>query len=221
MRPGPLETASVGIGKPPDESRKESLIARTNCDMIPPEVVVLPWKTILQYARGAALFAAAACCAWLIVRRLTSGRPWSRRDLLHVAAVGYAAALIQIIGLRIGLRPVRLMGGQVRLIPMRTTLDQWRRGLILYHIGGNMAWFVPLGMLLPRLFPRCRRRHALLAGAGLSLCLEALQFMLGTGISDIDDVIFNALGALAGYGLMRAGSLPGSRNARGEGPPRR
>ncbi|WP_414626429.1 VanZ family protein [Lactobacillus delbrueckii] len=34
-----------------------------------------------------------------------------------------------------------------------------------------------------------------------SVTIEILQFLLMTGVSDIDDVFFNACGVLLGYGL--------------------
>ena len=45
--------------------------------------------------------------------------------------------------------------------------------------------------------------RVLLAGAGLSLGIEIAQYLLGTGYADVDDVLLNALGALAGCGLLR------------------
>ena len=44
-----------------------------------------------------------------------------------------------------------------------------------------------------------------LTGAGLSLGIEVMQWVLGSGISDIDDVIFNVAGAVLGYWLLRVG----------------
>jgi len=164
----------------------------------------MPWRGILRYTTGALLFALGVCGLWLMLRRM-SRRPWTRRDALALAAVGYLAALMQITGLRLGLRPVRWLGSGLHPVPLRTTLSQWRLGpgAFAYHVLGNLAWFVPLGLLLPRLRPRCRWHQALLAGAALSAFAEALQYLLGTGISDVDDVLLNALGALLGWELHR------------------
>ena len=43
----------------------------------------------------------------------------------------------------------------------------------------------------------------LLSGAGLSICIELMQYLLMTGVTDVDDVLLNALGALLGWGLAR------------------
>lgn len=41
----------------------------------------------------------------------------------------------------------------------------------------------------------------LLVGAGLSVTIETLQFVMLRGFSEIDDVMHNTLGCLLGYGL--------------------
>lgn len=49
------------------------------------------------------------------------------------------------------------------------------------------------------------RRHKLnlyqtvLCGFFLSFVIEFLQFMLGTGVSELDDLILNTVGALIGF----------------------
>ena len=45
---------------------------------------------------------------------------------------------------------------------------------------------------------RTRRIAALL----LSLLIECAQFVLGCGISEIDDLLLNTLGAMAGYACL-------------------
>ena len=114
----------------------------------------------------------------------------------------YLAALVEIIALRFG-RPAARVAPQ--LVPLRTTLEQWRAGAwpFVYHVVGNLTWFMPLGLLLPMLRPSARWRQALLVGAGLSLLVEGYQFLFGTGAPDVDDVFLNALGTLLGYGLSR------------------
>jgi len=165
----------------------------------------MPYAVIRRYTLSAALFALAVSGLWLAARLLFVRRRWERRDWLRLAAVAYLAAVVQIIGLRLGLKPIRLLGGSIHLRPLQTTIRQWRkgRGAFLYHTAGNVAWFLPLGLLLPRMWPRCRWFHALLAGALLSFCVEACQYLLGTGMSDVDDILLNALGAWIGYGMDR------------------
>lgn len=51
---------------------------------------------------------------------------------------------------------------------------------------------------------RKSRGNSNLAGAGFSLFLETLQYLLAMGASDITDVINNTLGAVIGVLLWKA-----------------
>ena len=66
-----------------------------------------------------------------------------------------------------------------------------------------MAWFVPMGALLPLISRRWRFSATVLAGMSVSAGIEILQWFLRTGVTDIDDVLFNALGAGAGFVLYK------------------
>ena len=64
----------------------------------------------------------------------------------------------------------------------------------------NIAMFLPLGVLLPLAVKRFRRWFWMLtAGVGTSLVIELLQYVLGRGQADVDDLICNVLGAMLGY----------------------
>ena len=68
-----------------------------------------------------------------------------------------------------------------------------------YLFIGNLIWFAPVGVLV-----RLRGGKlwlALLAGLCLSLLVETGQFVLGSGVSELDDLILNTCGAALGYGL--------------------
>ena len=155
---------------------------------------------ILFYSLRAAAFAAVVCAlyalvCWLRGKRVRPGR---------LAALAYLAALIQITVIRGGANWAEVLNATrdaPRLVPLQTTLEQLRAGAwpLVYHAVGNMCWFVPLGMLL-------RKRSALaalLTGAVLSIFIESMQYLLMTGVTDVDDLIFNALGSLMGWGLAR------------------
>lgn len=133
---------------------------------------------------------------WLIFRLIRCrGRLDIRGEIRTLLFVIYTAMLAEIIALRGGSGGVRT----VQLLPMKTTLAELRAGAwpFVYHLIGNMIWFVPLGVFLPALW-KTGFAKTLLLGAGASLILEALQYALGSGVADIDDVIINALGAAAG-----------------------
>ncbi|MBQ9951103.1 MAG: VanZ family protein [Clostridia bacterium] len=158
---------------------------------------------ILMYVMRAARFALAVGAVYALGRwlwlRAKGEKPGWVRELVRLLFVVYAAALVQIIALRGGAGDARA----VQPVPLRTTLGELRAGLwpFIYHLVGNAVWFVPLGMFLHKK----GAVRALLFGAGVSAALECLQWILGTGVTDVDDVIINALGALAGCLLMRLG----------------
>ena len=87
------------------------------------------------------------------------------------------------------------------------TLQIWLNPLL------NIAMFLPLGVLLPLSVKPFRRWYWMLtAGAGTSLAIEILQYILGRGQADVDDLICNILGAMLGYCLcMLFVSMAGKR----------
>ena len=71
----------------------------------------------------------------------------------------------------------------------------------------NVVVFVPIGVLLgfmvngSRLTVRKGWLVAFCVGMGLSVGIEALQFVLKRGFSEVDDVVHNTLGCILGYSL--------------------
>lgn len=69
----------------------------------------------------------------------------------------------------------------------------------------NIAMFMPLGILLPLVWKRCRKWYRMLgAGFGLSLWIELMQYVSGRGVLDVDDLFTNTLGAMLGFFLLMA-----------------
>ncbi len=76
-------------------------------------------------------------------------------------------------------------------------VGNWR--YFTYLFLGNLIWFTPAGVLT-----RLRGGklwQAALAGFLLSLGVETGQFLLGSGVSELDDLILNTLGAIIGFAL--------------------
>jgi len=70
---------------------------------------------------------------------------------------------------------------------------------------GNVLAFIPLGVFIPKLL---RSGEALfikvfLFSLTLSLCFEVTQLLLFMGTFDVDDLILNTLGGIAGYLAFR------------------
>lgn len=64
----------------------------------------------------------------------------------------------------------------------------------------NILLFVPYGILCPVAFRRLRKFwRCLLTGALTSLLVESLQLLTGRGYFQLDDILTNVLGTVAGY----------------------
>lgn len=113
----------------------------------------------------------------LVIGLLTLSGPWSRPDLYSARTPN----LVPLVGLR----------------------QQWRNAdseLGIASLLGNALLLLPSGALA-RLAWR-RPAGVTLAGLGLylSVCIEALQYVVGRA-ADIDDVVLNASGGAVGVAL--------------------
>lgn len=139
---------------------------------------------------------------WLIARKK---RPDFRWELWMGLLVFYLTCLFQITVVRYGIQWGNLFQGNwstIQLIPLIMTFAELKEGLwfFIYPIVGNIAWFFPMGFLLPAVTRgKLRLRYILCISLGISVGIEILQWILGSGISDIDDIIFNIFGAWCGY----------------------
>ncbi|WP_170947979.1 VanZ family protein [Paenibacillus sp. 7516] len=69
----------------------------------------------------------------------------------------------------------------------------------------NMLMFAPLGFLLPLLGKKTRGfKSILIISLMITIGIETFQMATGRGIFELDDILHNTLGSLAGYGLMSA-----------------
>lgn len=69
----------------------------------------------------------------------------------------------------------------------------------LYNVLGNIIWFMPLGYFLAIVGHKKRLYEAVIVGLLVSASIEILQFLFFTGITDIDDLLFNVVGSWLGY----------------------
>ena len=65
----------------------------------------------------------------------------------------------------------------------------------------NVLLFIPIGFLLYLVLIKNKISYVFSFGIGLSLIIEASQFFLMKGFSEIDDIIHNTVGCLIGYVL--------------------
>ena len=90
---------------------------------------------------------------------------------------------------------------RVNLVPLKYLLDYLIVGEAVLNTVGNIAMFVPIGIIWPLVFRQLDRHKKVIAsGMGLSLCIEILQLPFFDRVTDIDDLILNSLGFLVGYG---------------------
>lgn len=79
------------------------------------------------------------------------------------------------------------------------SLQEWQ--LIIF----NMLMFAPLGFLLPLLGKTTRRfGPVLLLSLLITLGIECIQMLSRRGIFELDDILHNTLGSMAGYFVMSA-----------------
>lgn len=62
----------------------------------------------------------------------------------------------------------------------------------------NILFFVPFGML----FPVKKWKTVLISAVVFSILIEALQYIVGLGLCELDDVICNTLGAMIGFWIV-------------------
>ena len=74
----------------------------------------------------------------------------------------------------------------------------------------NILLFVPFGLTLPFCLKRYPVRTTVLAAVGFSMMIELIQLAFGLGLCEIDDVIFNTLGAA--FGTLAFACLRGRKN---------
>ncbi len=115
---------------------------------------------------------------------------------------GDALPYLDQVSMRLNLIPLRTLSHQLRL------LTQSGRPWLVRHAAvnlvGNVLLFLPLGLLLPKLFHGLDRLWKTLSvTGGIILLVELTQVLTLLGRCDIDDLILNLLGAAMGYGLYR------------------
>lgn len=69
---------------------------------------------------------------------------------------------------------------------------------VLADILRNIWMFIPLGTILHMIYPR---KTVLFIPVILSILIETIQFITGTGLCELDDVISNSTGSMIGYGI--------------------
>lgn len=121
--------------------------------------------------------------------------------ILHLIFVIYILILLKIILFKTG----GVVGFRsANLVPFKTIIGFIFEGSsflrIFSNIVGNIGVFVPLGFLLPILYKKFDKfSKVLMVSVGLSISFELIQYFASIGSLDIDDLILNTVGGIAGY----------------------
>ena len=184
-------------------------------------------RVVLDYFWDMSRWMLLALPCWVLGRSLflAAGRKktrWGREIVLTLFVLTLAGVLSQTVLPPPGQPILTLtqararweLGTAINLRPLFTIRAFWQRGTLegqLVNLLGNVAVFVPLGLLMPWAFPALRRWWAvtLLCG-GLSLAIEFTQLFLARSV-DVDDLLLNTLGGLLGYLLFVLGRALFSR----------
>ena len=91
---------------------------------------------------------------------------------------------------------------RLNLIPFVNLFDYESMRDLLLNIIGNCAMFIPTGILTPVLYRHLDSfKKTVLTGFLISLSIEIIQLPFAVRASDIDDLILNTLGVMAGYSI--------------------
>ena len=91
---------------------------------------------------------------------------------------------------------------RVNLFPLVNLFDYDNKRDLLLNVIGNVAMFIPSGIVLPIIYKRLDSFvKVILVGGGISLCIEIIQLPFSVRASDVDDLILNTVGVIIGYGI--------------------
>ena len=137
------------------------------------------------------------------------------RWLAAVALIAYSAILIKLVVfksipvIRIGHLRLRFAGshtGAGNFVPFKTIVPELTgRGnhlIDVVNLIGNIVPFMLIGLLAPLAFRSISWQKALVLGVFTGLTCEVMEVVFRVGIFDVDDLILNAFGVIAGYGVF-------------------
>ena len=134
--------------------------------------------------------------SYLVLTQLQVGRKKS-------AAAGLLVAYVFLVMSVTVLSRGHVTEEVVYLVPFWSYIEILRGSEQTYSLATeivlNMLMLVPVGFLLPVLV----KKHAILYGFLVSVCIEVFQLITGRGYFEVNDLMHNTLGVVAGYGLYR------------------
>lgn len=124
----------------------------------------------------------------------------SKKREISAALLGVCVALILWITI-LGREPQP--NGRIFYPPFHSITTMWRD---IWHVGirsnflGNIALFVPVGVLLP--LTTGWKWKTVTVGCIFSIIVETIQLVTVRGCFDLDDVVLNTIGCIIGFVLL-------------------
>ena len=159
--------------------------------------------------------ALAAALIYFVIYLFQRRRGTQLPILRHIACYAFCGYLLLLLyavffyGIQYLQYALQYEGGAPRYINLRPFSELFaamfdEKGILGSQVTLNVLLFVPLGVLLPLVFPRKFNRFwkVLLCAFCATLAIETIQYFIGRS-ADIDDVIANALGGMLGFCLLR------------------
>ena len=90
--------------------------------------------------------------------------------------------------------------GGVNIIPFKTIfkyiidIKRYWPKLFILNIFGNILIYMPIQFLMMKIFGKLSFKKYLIIDIALILIIEVLQFLSGTGVFDVDDIMLNVCG---------------------------
>lgn len=127
---------------------------------------------------------------------------WSKKRKILTALFAvyiFAVLWLTLLDRHWGERQAELMPfWEVRNL-LENISNKYLRDFWLVQIFGNIAMFIPLGVLLPYLLNVTNFKSVFLISLAFSAGIEITQYITGRGLCEFDDVFNNTFGACLGY----------------------
>ena len=155
---------------------------------------------------------------WLLTRIYTwvkYRRPdWKQESLLLLLYINFAV-IIRFVFFPKALAdghvqplvfdPAEVFPFRMNLVPLVHLFEYDNVRDIIWNVVGNMALFIPTGILLPIIYRNLDNPWKVgITGALISLSIEILQLPFASRATDVDDLILNTMGVIVGYGIYTA-----------------
>ena len=119
---------------------------------------------------------------------VVTGLIWKRWRIAALAAYGFFIVAVTILSRR------SFVGKHIEL----RLLWSWSVPRLREQVIMNVVAFIPVGVIGASLW----KWKIIPIAAGISLLIETIQLITNTGLFEVDDIIYNTIGIVIGFGLF-------------------